>query len=63
VSEQAATLRQMSAEEHREYRAGRRTGENDARCDVFTPGDFAGEPAAFRQGYVDGWEEAREGMR
>ena len=42
----------------KDYMAGRRYGACDFRAGVFQPQAFAGEPADFRQGYVDGWEDA-----
>jgi hypothetical protein len=46
----------------RQYMAGRRTGERDARSGDYRPQDFASEPADFRQGWIDGWEETREAL-
>jgi len=43
-----------------EYRPGRRYGACDFRAGVFQPQAFTGEPADFRQGYVDGWDDAAE---
>ena len=45
-----------------QYQAGRKLGEKDARTGNFRPGDFTGEPADFRQGWIDGWEETREAL-
>ena len=44
----------------KDYMAGRRYGACDFRAGVFQPQAFAGEPADFRQGYVDGWEDAAD---
>jgi hypothetical protein len=55
-------MRNVIAEQRAEYLAGRRYGACDARTGEFQPQAFANEPADFRQGYVDGWEEAREAL-
>ena len=42
-----------------DYQAGLRAGQADSTAGRYRPQDHNGQPADFRQGYVDGWSEAQ----